>query len=109
MITKARIAIAVSVVTLASANHVLAAECSTLADMQLEEGRVTSAALAEAGEFAPASAPGLPPGVGAGQYADLPAFCRVQATLTPTPDSDIRIEVWLPAANWNGKYVGIGN
>ena len=27
----------------------------------------------------------------------------------PTADSNIRIEVWLPAAGWNGKLQGIGN
>src|SRR4029434_5441005 len=37
-------------------------------------------------------------------------FCLVEATLTPTSDSQINIEVWLPsAAHWNGKYVGLGN
>ena len=35
--------------------------------------------------------------------------CRVAATLTPTPDSDIKIEVWLPQENWNGKYMAVGN
>jgi hypothetical protein len=33
----------------------------------------------------------------------------VQATLTPTSDSDIKVEVWLPSSGWNGKFVGIGN
>ena len=38
------------------------------------------------------------------------AFCRVSATLTPTPDSAIMAEVWLPdPAQWNGKFFGIGN
>jgi feruloyl esterase len=41
--------------------------------------------------------------------ADLPAFCRVEATLTPSSDSDIKIEVWLPTANWNGKFQAVGN
>jgi feruloyl esterase len=40
-------------------------------------------------------------------FAAAPAFCRVAATLTPTPDSDIKIEVWLPAA-WNGKFQAVG-
>ena len=31
------------------------------------------------------------------------------ATLTPTSDSDIRIEVWLPARGWNGKFQAVGN
>jgi hypothetical protein len=29
-------------------------------------------------------------------FKQLPAFCRVAATLTPSTDSDIRIEVWMP-------------
>jgi feruloyl esterase len=29
--------------------------------------------------------------------------------LTPTSDSDIKIEVWLPASGWNGKYLAVGN
>jgi hypothetical protein len=46
---------------------------------------------------------------GSSVFKSAPAFCRVTATLTPTPDSDIKIEVWMPAENWNGKLVGIGN
>ena len=31
-------------------------------------------------------------------------------TARPSPDSDIRIEVWLPAAGtWNGKFLQVGN
>src|SRR5437763_55536 len=37
------------------------------------------------------------------------ALCRVAATLTPSPDSDIKMELWLPAANWNGKFQEVGN
>jgi Tannase and feruloyl esterase len=37
------------------------------------------------------------------------AFCRVLVTITPTPESDIKAEVWLPAAGWNGKFQGVGN
>jgi feruloyl esterase len=42
-------------------------------------------------------------------YTNLPAFCRVAATLTPTPDSNIKVEVWMPSSDWNGRYVGTGN
>jgi feruloyl esterase len=42
-------------------------------------------------------------------YKSLPAFCRVVAEAKPTSDSDIKMEVWLPAAGWNGKLQGIGN
>jgi tannase/feruloyl esterase len=38
------------------------------------------------------------------------AFCRVAATLTPTSDSTILAELWLPEADkWNGKFLGVGN
>ena len=37
------------------------------------------------------------------------AFCRVAATLTPSSDSDIKVEIWMPAANWNGKFQAVGN
>ena len=40
--------------------------------------------------------------------SNLPAFCRVAATLKPTMDSDIRMEVWLPTSNWNGKFQAAG-
>jgi feruloyl esterase len=42
-------------------------------------------------------------------FQTLPAFCRVQATLRPSSDSDIRIEVWLPAEGWNGRLEETGN
>lgn len=37
------------------------------------------------------------------------SFCRVAATLKPSGDSDIKIEVWLPLSGWNGKLMGAGN
>jgi feruloyl esterase len=39
----------------------------------------------------------------------LPAFCRVAATLKPSSDSDIKIEVWMPLSDWNRKYQAVGN
>ena len=39
----------------------------------------------------------------------MPAFCRVGATLTPSSDSEIKIEVWLPEAGWNGNLQSVGN
>ena len=29
--------------------------------------------------------------------------------LTPTPDSNINVELWLPTENWNGKFLAVGN
>src|SRR2546423_3944238 len=39
----------------------------------------------------------------------LAAFCRVEATVQPSPDSHIEVEVWLPVAGWNGRLLGVGN
>ena len=36
-------------------------------------------------------------------------YCRVAATLTPSSDSAIQIEVWMPVTGWNGKYQAVGN
>jgi hypothetical protein len=85
-----------------------AKDCASLTNLKID-GKVTSAALVPAGAFQQPALPGTPPGVGAGSYKDVPEFCRVQATLTPTKDSDIKVEVWLPATGWNGKFVAVGN
>ena len=42
-------------------------------------------------------------------YANLPAFCRVGATLKPTSDSEIKVEVWMPVTGWNNKLLAVGN
>jgi feruloyl esterase len=46
---------------------------------------------------------------GATDISQLPAFCRVSATLKPSGDSDIKMEIWLPLTNWNGKFMGAGS
>jgi feruloyl esterase len=53
--------------------------------------------------------PGAPRGASPQEMRNLPAFCRIAATLRPSSDSDIKIEVWMPAANWNGKFQAVGN
>lgn len=80
-----------------------AGACADLAALAVPRGTITLAEAVAAGGFTP---PGAPPAQAANP---LPAFCRVAATLRPSDDSDIRIEVWLPAANWNGKLQAVGN
>ncbi|HSG54905.1 MAG TPA: tannase/feruloyl esterase family alpha/beta hydrolase [Paracoccaceae bacterium] len=106
---KSILAIGGSLAVLAMSTPALAA-CEDMAGMPLDGGRVDSAQVVDAGGFTPpAGGMGPPPGVAASPYADVPAFCRVRLTLTPTSDSDIKSEVWLPLTGWNGKYVGVGN
>ena len=38
----------------------------------------------------------------------LPSFCRVAGYTTPTSDSHIEFEVWVPKSGWNLKYVQVG-
>lgn len=40
---------------------------------------------------------------------ELPEFCRVVATLRPSADSDIHVEMWLPQSAWNGRLLGTGS
>jgi feruloyl esterase len=39
----------------------------------------------------------------------LPEFCRLSVRLTPSNDSDIKVEIWLPGDHWNGRMLGLGN
>jgi feruloyl esterase len=83
-------------------------KCESLTSLELPDGKITSATLVEAGKFTPPMGGGPMMG-GVEVYKNAPAFCRVTATLAPTSDSDIKVEVWMPSENWNGKLVGVGN
>ena len=85
-----------------------AAACGKLASTKLPGVTVTSAALVAAGQMPSPPARGGGAAPPANPFADLPAVCRVAATLKPTSDSDIKMELWLPAS-WNGKFRGTGN
>ncbi len=103
------LAASAAVLALSAGGSASARECPELIDLSLEDGAVTSAEWVAPGAFELPEGVMLPPGVGATHFNSLDAFCRVQATLTPTPDSSIKVEVWMPARDWNGKFVGLGN
>lgn len=82
--------------------------CEDLSSLKLPNVSITSASMVAAGQFP------VPKGLGAGMQGSfnhretstaLPAFCRVQLTAAPA----IKIEVWMPASNWNGKFEAVGN
>ncbi len=79
--------------------------CGDLASAALPHVTILSAKNVAAGEF---SAPEGSRGP-VTAFKSMPAFCRVQASLKPVEDSDIRIEVWLPVAGWNNKLQSVGN
>lgn len=82
-----------------------ATTCESLASVSLSHATVTSAVTVAPGTFTPPAAQAS----GENRFSQLPEFCRVTATLTPTADSEIRIEVWMPASGWNGKLQAVGN
>jgi hypothetical protein len=81
--------------------------CERLSELKIPNTTLTAQSIA-AGTFVGPPAPFSGADLSA-LYKTLPAFCRVMADAKPTADSDIKIEVWLPASGWNGKLLGIGN
>lgn len=79
--------------------------CEALLGLSLTDGMLTSATTITAPFQTPASSGSALITVS----APFP-FCKVTATLTPTADSSIVMELWMPSpANWNGKFLGVGN
>ena len=84
-------------------------QCARLTKLALANTTITSAQTVAPGEFR------LPPRGRAASaefftaFNRVPSFCRVQARITPSRDSHITAEVWLPMSGWNGKYLGVGN
>jgi feruloyl esterase len=90
--------------TLPQASTAAPQSCAGLLQLPLSNTLITSAQVVSAGAFTPSTASSGP-----NTFVDLPAFCRVAATLRPTDDSAIEIEVWLPIAGWNGKFLAMGS
>jgi Tannase and feruloyl esterase len=85
------------------------ANCEKLAKLTLPNATVISAELVATGSFHANSAVTPWAAQADALYRSLPAFCRVRVESHPTSDSDIKIEVWMPVENWNGKLQGRGN
>jgi len=91
----------VAALLLASAPAAAATSCEDLAQLVLPHATITAAQTVTGGSFTPPGATTALTG--------LPDFCRVAGTATPTSDSIINFEVWIPlGAAWNGKYEQLG-
>ena len=88
-------------------SRVVTGDCGTLAALRLRNARVASATVVPKGGFELPNAP-RDWNVSLG-FTNLPSFCRVTAVLTPTKDSAISVELWLPVEGWNGRFQGVGN
>lgn len=82
--------------------------CERLPSVKIADTTITLAETVAAGTFNGPPAPFTGADI-SWLYKTLPAFCRVVAEAKPTPDSDIKLEVWLPVTGWNGKLQGVGN
>ena len=72
--------------------------CEKLASLSLPHAKITAAQLVAAGAYSQEPV-----------FKLVPAFCRIAIDSMPSADSDIKIEVWLPATGWNGKFQAQGN
>ena len=82
-----------------------AAACEKLQSLSFPDVVSISSQSITGGQSLPTAGPdGVPPEKAAG----LPPFCRVRIVAKPAPESSIRIELWLPEINWNGRLLGTG-
>ena len=95
--------LATVLLSLLGSSTAVAADCAALEALELSDVRIVSVEDRVAGPFV----------IRGGREEvtiALPAFCRVAAVGIPTPDSEIRFEVWLPVETaWNGRLLGTGN
>jgi feruloyl esterase len=76
--------------------------CSSLANFSFPNTTITGAALQPGGPYVAPDAWHL-------AFTNLPPYCQVSATIKPTSDSNINVQVWMPTDRYNGRYLGTGN
>jgi hypothetical protein len=95
------LASAAGLLTLAiAAPSAAATPCEALRKLDLPDTVIKSAEAVPPGGFA---------AMGPIRAQDLPAFCRVVASVRTEPGSDIGVEIWLPLSGWRGVFHGNGN
>ncbi len=98
----------------AAANRLHALPCEKLSALKIADTTITLASSIPAGGLTlPVDALRPPDPMAAtarkALISSLPAFCRVVAIIRPTPDSEIKFELWMPLSNWNERFLGVGN
>src|SRR6266446_3740980 len=82
----------------AAAAPVPVTSCNSLSGLSLPHATVTAQSV-PAGSFT----------VAGQTFNNLPGFCRVIGVSTPSPDSHIGFELWIPDSTWNTRYQQSGN
>jgi len=85
---------------LAAASPAGAVDCAGLKGVAFADTTIVSAQASPAGDLTTADNV---------VRKNLPAFCRVVAAVKDSPDSEIRLELWLPDAGWTGVLHANGN
>ena len=95
--------------TAAFSTSAKATPCSDLANTTLTLGG--SATVVSLTAVDQTSGTFTPPGGGT-PITGLPAFCEVSAVVSSNGNprlSQSAVEIWMPEAHWNGRYLGYGN
>jgi feruloyl esterase len=100
----------IAAIVVAQLSAALSMPCEQLTTVTLERAAIIAAVTVPEGVFRPPAGAGGPPAVaGTPPPRPIPQHCRVTMLLKPTADSNINVELWLPTANWNGKFLAVGN
>lgn len=83
-----------------TAANAAARSCESLARLKTPHVSVTLAEEVTSGDFTAG---------GSEELTGLPSFCRVVVQMTPTADSRIGAEIWLPLTHWNNKLLAVGS
>ena len=97
---KAVVAAAIGLSAFALSSPALAIDCDGLRSAQLADTTIISAGAVPAGDLTTADKV---------TRKDMPAFCRVVASVKDAPDSDVRVELWMPNEGWKGVFHVNGN
>jgi Tannase and feruloyl esterase len=81
--------------------HATADRCDGLAQLKTPHVAVALAQEVTSGHFSAAGSHW--------ELTALPPFCRVVVRITPTRDSRIGAEIWLPLIHWNSKLLAVGS
>ncbi len=85
---------------LGMAGQALGSTCEEIGKLNLDNVAITASEEVPAGDY---QIPDSPLAV------KLPSHCSVKVILTPSSDSHIEMELWMPSTNWNGKFLALGN
>ena len=97
---KGDIAAAVGLSAFALSSPALAVDCDGLRSAKIADTTIISAQAVPAGDLTTEDKV---------TRKNMPAFCRVVASVKDAPDSDVRVELWMPSEGWKGVFHVNGN